>query len=154
LLLEFLCDYRPTLANNGRLQMSVRRAADALNVGKETAANALVELEIAGWITVERLGAFGRRNAPTEYALTMYPNDVTATPASFAFETFEPAERSPRARRSSVRLQGHGGPDSRTQPSGYRDTEPKKYGPVQVSDALRNSSTFMRVAAQRPKSAK
>ena len=137
-----MCDYRPALANNGRLKMSVRRAASALNVGKDTATAALLELEIAGWITVEKLGSFGRRNVPNEYALTMYANDVNSTLASFAFEHFEPDALPRRARRSCVRLQGHGGPDSGTRPSVYKDTKPQKYGPVQVSDVLRNSPAF------------
>lgn len=142
LLLEFMCDYRPTLGNNGRLQMSVRRAAEAINVGKDTATKALVELEIAGWITVEKVGGFGRRNRPSEFALTMFANDETAMPASFAFKTFELEQPTPRARRTSVRLQGHGGADLRTRPPAYKDTKPKKGEAVQLSDALRNSLAF------------
>ena len=149
LLIEFLCDYRPPSAsresNNGRLPMSVRRAASALNVGKETAAAALIELEIAGWLTVGRLGNFGRRNQPSEFGVTMYDNPVTATPATFAFEHFEPAEPMRRARPATVRPQVHHSPDSGTRPSGTKDTKPKKYGPVQVSDALRNSPAFKRL---------
>ena len=139
LLIEFMCDYRPALANNGRLQMSVRRAASGLNVGKDTATAALLELEIAGWITVEKLGSFGRRNTPTEYALTMFPNDANATLASFDFERFEPMETKGWARRSSVRPQVGRGPGSFALPQDRREAKPSKYGPVQVSDALLKS---------------
>jgi hypothetical protein len=88
LLVELLLEYRP--GANGRLAWSCRRAAKAVGVSKDRAARALIELEMKGWLTVERVGGFGRRNLPAEYALAMYANDVTGAPASFAFEAWNP----------------------------------------------------------------
>src|SRR5574337_912201 len=88
LLVEILMEYRPGL--NGRLEWSCRKAAQAIGVSKDRAARALTQLELLGWLTVERSAAFGRRNAPARYALTMFPNDVTGGPASYAFEHIDP----------------------------------------------------------------
>jgi hypothetical protein len=41
---------------------------------------------LLGWLKVERVARFGRRNAPARYALTMFENDETGEPPSFAFE--------------------------------------------------------------------
>jgi hypothetical protein len=55
-LVEILMENRPGL--NGRLEWSCRKAAHAIGVSKDTAARALTQLELLGWITVERLGGF------------------------------------------------------------------------------------------------
>ena len=75
LLVEILMEYRP--GQNGRLEWSCRKAALAIGVSKDRAARALTQLECLGWLKVERIALFGRRNAPACYALTMYINDVT-----------------------------------------------------------------------------
>ena len=54
LLVEMLTRYRPD--NNGNLEWSIRRVADALGVSKSTASAALKELETIGWIDVMRVG--------------------------------------------------------------------------------------------------
>src|SRR5271155_4130398 len=89
LLTEILLEYRP--GSNGRLEWSCRKAGRAVGISKDSAARALTELESLGWLKVERVALFGRRNTPASYALTMYANDVTGDPASFAFEHIDPA---------------------------------------------------------------
>jgi hypothetical protein len=88
LLVEILLEYRPGL--NGHLEWSCRKAAQAIGVSKDRAARALTQLELLGWLKVERIAKFGRRNAPARYALTMFANDVTGDPPSFAFEHIDP----------------------------------------------------------------
>lgn len=88
LLVEILMEYRPGL--NGRLEWSCRKAGQTINVSKDRAARALTQLELLGWLKVERISNFGRRNTPAHYALTMFANDVTGDPPSFAFEHIDP----------------------------------------------------------------
>lgn len=137
LLVEMLMEYRP--GNNGGLQWSVRRAASALGVGKQSAATALAELEKAGWITVQRIGALGGGNAPTEYALTMYVNDATGEEATRAFERWEPSAPPVRARASRVRYEGRECAVSGTRLSDLKDAKAKRDEPLHISDALKKS---------------
>lgn len=137
LLVEMLLDFRP--GRNGRLQWSVRRVASALGVGKQSAVTALAELEKAGWITVQKLGALGGGNAPTEFALSMYDNDVTCEPATRAFEGWEPSALPVRARASRVRYEGREWAVSGTRLSDLRDAKANNDKPLQVSDALKRS---------------
>src|SRR6516164_7231509 len=78
LLVEIMLEYRPGF--NGLLEWSCRKAARAIGVSKDTAASALTQLELLGWLNVERLARFGKSNAPACYALTMFANDVTGEP--------------------------------------------------------------------------
>jgi hypothetical protein len=139
LLVEMLMEYRP--GTNGRLAWSCRKAARAVGVSKDRAARALIELEMRGWVTVERVANFGRRNLPAEYALTMYANDASGAPASYAFEAWDP-KGSPLQSLSRVVLGGHDGRISGTRPSRLRDTAAMRTGPIQVSDALKMSRAF------------
>lgn len=143
LIVEILMEYRP--GQNGRLEWSCRKAGRAITVSKDRAARALTELELLGWLKVERLAGFGRRNAPACYALTMFANDATGDPPSFAFEHIDPANP---LLRGPVRVapQGHGGRVSETQPSRYRDARPTLGGPTQISDALKSSAIFKSIA--------
>jgi len=143
LLVEILMEYRP--GQNGRLEWSWRRAAKAIGVSKDTAARALIELELLGWLTVERLAGFGRRNAPACYALTMFANDATGDPPSFTFEHIDPANP---LLRGPVRVasQGHDGRISGTQASRHRDARPTLGDPTQISDALKSSAIFKNIA--------
>ena len=88
ILIEILMENRAGL--NGRLAWSCRKAARAVGVSKDRAARALIHLEDRGWLKCERVANFGRRNAPAEYALTMFPNDATGGLPSFAFEVWNP----------------------------------------------------------------
>jgi hypothetical protein len=118
LLVEILMEYRP--GSNGRLEWSCRKAAQTIRVSKDRGARALTQLELLGWLTVERVGGF-RSNAPARYALTMYPNDVTGDPASFAFEHIDPDN--PLLGRFRVAPQGRDGRISGTAPSRQRDSK-------------------------------
>ena len=138
LLVEILLEYRPGL--NGRLEWSCRKAAQAIGVSKDSAARALTQLELLGWLTVERVGGFGRRNAPARYALTMFANDVTGDPASFAFEHIDPDN--PLLGRFRVAPQGQRGRISGTAASRRRDTKGEYGGFAPVSDALKSSHDF------------
>ena len=88
LLVAMLARYRP--GTNGALVWGAREAGQAVGMSQATGARALAELEEKGWITVECVGAFARKNKPSNYALTYYPNDVSGEPASLAFEDWRP----------------------------------------------------------------
>lgn len=79
-------------SNNGSLGLSVRNAAEACNVNKDTAAKALIRLQEAGFIECSQLGAFGRKvRHSAEWCLTVHKNDRTGAPASKAFMRWRPA---------------------------------------------------------------
>lgn len=82
--------------------------------------------------------ASGRRNIPAEYALTMYANDVTGAPASYAFEAWNPTG-SPLQSLARVAPAGRDGRISGTRPSRPRDAATMQAGPIHVSDALKMS---------------
>jgi hypothetical protein len=137
LLVEMLMEYRP--GRNGQLQFSVRRAAAIARVGKQSAVTALAELEKAGWITVQKLGALRGGNAPTEFALTLYDNDVTGEEASRAFERWQPSAPAIRARAARVRPEGRELAVSGTRLSDLKDANAKREEPLHISDALKKS---------------
>jgi hypothetical protein len=110
-------EYHP--GQNGRLKRSCRKVGQAIGVSKDRAARALTQLECLGWLKVERLAKFGRRNAPAHYALTMFANDETGDPASFAFEHIDPDN--PFLGSFRVAPQGHSGRISGTASSRQRD---------------------------------
>ncbi len=143
LLVEIMLEYRP--GQNGRLEWSCRKAAAAVGVSKDRAARALTQLELLGWLKVERVSGFGKSNAPACYALTMFANDVTGDPPSFAFEHIDPANP---LLRGPVRVapQGRGGRISGTQASRQRDTTSNPRGFVAISDALKSTPIFRDIA--------
>jgi hypothetical protein len=151
LLVEIMLEYRP--GQNGCLEWSCRKAARAIGVSKDSAARALTQLELLGWLKVERISNFGRRNAPAHYALTMFANDVTGDPPSFAFEHIDPNNP---LLGGPVRVAPQG-PDGRiagTQASRLRDTRSVPRGVVSISDALKSSRVFKEIqenAANRTK---
>lgn len=139
LLTEIMLEYGGR--DNGRLEWSCRKAGQAIGVSKDRAARALTQLELLGWLTVERVSKFGNRNAPARYALTMFGNDVTGEPPSFAFEHIDPGNvllGGP----IPVAFQGHDGRISGTKASRHRDTRPIRSGPVSISDVLKSSRLF------------
>ena len=75
-LLEIARGYNGT--NNGRLGLSIRRAAERCNIARGTAARALVELQERGFIECMAKGAFSRK-APhaSEWRLTWWSCNVT-----------------------------------------------------------------------------
>jgi hypothetical protein len=65
-------------SNNGRIPYSVREAAQALRIGKATAARDLIVLEERGFIVVMVRGAFNvKLKLATEWRLTEFNCDVT-----------------------------------------------------------------------------
>ena len=65
--------YRYNGENNGRIPMSVREAAGALNVAPNTAHKAFGELQETGFIKVGTLGSFSfKQRHATEWILTEY----------------------------------------------------------------------------------
>jgi len=151
LLVEIMLEYRP--GQNGRLQWSCRKAGQTIGVSKDRSARSLTQLELLGWLKVERVARFGRRNAPANYALTMFVNDVTGDPPSRAFEHVDPAN--PFLKRTiRVALSGHDGRVSGTPPSRYRDTRTNAEGVLTISDALKSSRIFKDIAEHTARRAK
>ena len=72
--------------NNGRLGLSVRRAAHRCRIARGTAQRALAELQERGFVDCMTKGAFSRK-APhaTEWRLTWWGCDVTGELASKKF---------------------------------------------------------------------
>jgi DNA-binding transcriptional MocR family regulator len=103
LLIEMLARFRP--GENGKLEWSVRRAADILRISKSTAAAALIELETTGWIEVTRAGRFSQKSAASHCALATFANDVTGAPATKAYEYWRPDGPRPLAARCRVSRQ-------------------------------------------------
>jgi hypothetical protein len=62
----------PQANNNGRIEMSVRQAAELLGCSKETAAGALRDLQKKGWLVVTRAACLGVKGAArgNQYELT------------------------------------------------------------------------------------
>jgi hypothetical protein len=139
-------EYRPGL--NGKLEWSCRKAANAIVVSKDRAARALIQLELLGWLTVERIGGFKSRNA-ARYALTMFANDVTGDPASHAFEHIDPdialLRVAPRGQHSRI---------SGTAASRHGDTKGHAGRLAPASDALKSSPIFTRLAEEDGRQAK
>jgi DNA-binding transcriptional regulator YhcF (GntR family) len=72
--------------NNGQLALPARTLAERLGRSKATAARALIELEEKGFVEVEKVGTFHRRDRlASEYSLTLYRNDVTLELPTKAF---------------------------------------------------------------------
>jgi MarR family len=64
--------------NNGRIGLSVRRAAERCNIAKDTASRAFKNLVERGFVDCVTRGAFSRKSMhATEWRLTWWPCDVT-----------------------------------------------------------------------------
>lgn len=78
--------------NNGRLGMSARVAAERVGCSKNTAARALTELTLKGFIDRVARGHFDRKTPhAAEYRLTLYPCNRTSQLASKRFASWCPA---------------------------------------------------------------
>jgi hypothetical protein len=84
--------YRGVGTNNGRIGFSVRQAAQAIHVSKDTAARALKSLQDHGFIVSITKGCFVRKRHATRWRLTEFKCDLTGQPASRDFETWITAE--------------------------------------------------------------
>ena len=91
-------------SNNGRIPYSVREAAQALHIGKATAARDLIVLEERGFIVVMVRGAFNvKLKLATEWRLTEFNCDVTG-----ALPTKEFAKWSPKHSEHGLTTHRHG----------------------------------------------
>ena len=72
--------------NNGRIALSVRRAAERCNIARGTASRAFDELQERGFIECVTQGSFSRKTQhASEWRLTFWKCDVTDDLASKAF---------------------------------------------------------------------
>jgi len=79
-------------ANNGRLALSVRDAAERCKINKDTANKALATLETLGFIECATPGGFSRKvRHATEWRLTLWRCDRTGALPSKAFMKWRPA---------------------------------------------------------------
>jgi hypothetical protein len=84
--------YRGVGTNNGRIGFSVRKAAQAVHVSKDTAARALSYLQERGFIVATTKGCFVKKRHATRWRLTEFKCDLTGRPASRDFETWTTAD--------------------------------------------------------------
>lgn len=95
LYVELARRYAGPGSNNGRIYFSIRDAAEALHVGKTTAAEAFKSLQEHGFIVCMQLGAFSLKvRHATEWRLTEYACDVTGALASKDFMRWVPENKS------------------------------------------------------------
>ena len=78
--------------NNGHIGLSVRQAAEAIHVSKDTAARALSRLQHCGFIVATTKGRFARKRRATRWRLTEFKCDLTGQPASRDFEAWTTAD--------------------------------------------------------------
>ena len=81
-------------ANNGKIVLSCRQAAEMLNCGKDTAAQAAKGLIAHGFAAVQSKGKFSRKvRHATEWRLTEHPCDVTGDIPSKEFARWHPQKQ-------------------------------------------------------------
>lgn len=105
--------------NNGTIGLGCREAADAVNVGKDTANRAMVRLQEFGFIEATTKGFYkplGR--AATEWLLTELPDDRTGHKALKTFASWAGEKQKPR------RTSGTPRPLSETQIENMKDITP------------------------------
>ncbi|EHQ99496.1 hypothetical protein [Bradyrhizobium sp. WSM471] len=78
--------------NNGEIGLSVRQAAEAIHVAKDTAARAMSRLQDRGFIVATTKGRFVRKRHATRWRLTEFKCDLTDQPASRDFESWITAD--------------------------------------------------------------
>jgi predicted transcriptional regulator len=82
-------------SNNGSIPFSVREAAEAVNVSKDTAARALQILVEKGFLSRTSRGAFSRKGRhATEWLVTLWDDDRTNRQATKDFARWEPSDLS------------------------------------------------------------
>lgn len=78
-------------ANNGRLGLGARRAAELCNISKNTVSTCFRILEARGFIDCVTAGGFSRKSRhQTEWRLTQYRCDVTGQLPTKAFAKWRP----------------------------------------------------------------
>jgi hypothetical protein len=72
--------YRGPDSNNGKIPFSVREAAAALHIGRSTAQRCFERLQELGFIRIGKRSGFSMKGrVATEWLLTEFPDDTTAT---------------------------------------------------------------------------
>ena len=89
--IELAMLYRGVGTNNGQIGLSVRQAAHAIHISKDTAGRAMRHLQERGFIVAVTKGHFDRKRQATRWRLTEFACDVTGQPASRDFETWTTA---------------------------------------------------------------
>ncbi len=113
LLVEVLHIYNG--ANNGRIGLSVRRAAERLNCSKDTAGRVFLELQRLGFLELSIQGAFHRKTShSSEWRLTLHRCDRTGALPSKAFMRW----RRPARKENRGPISGTAGPISGTVANG------------------------------------
>ncbi|GJL87154.1 MAG: hypothetical protein DHS20C03_08630 [Minwuia thermotolerans] len=110
LLVEFRMIYNGS--NNGSIGMSVRRAADLLNCGKNRAEAALKELQNKGWIVCTGKGSFDQKtgNRSTTWRITNQPVGLgVQTPETKDYMRWKPGKGLPEIQ-NTVPVRGTAGP--------------------------------------------
>ena len=80
-------------SNNGRIPYSIREAADALGIGKSTAADAFKALQVCGFLVAERRGHFDRKmRHASEWRLTEAMCNLTSNLPTKEFARWQPAQ--------------------------------------------------------------
>jgi len=98
LYVEMSRRYRGPNSNNGKIPYSVREAAAALNVGRNTANRAFHRLAERGFIVPKTPSGFNvKGRISTEWLLTEFPDDTLAS-ANIATKTFMSWTPAPRVR--------------------------------------------------------
>jgi hypothetical protein len=81
-------------ANNGKLALSVRTAAERCRIARNTAGRALAELQDRGFIECVRPGGFSLKiRHATEWRLTHQPCNVSGQPPNSNFMRWRPPEK-------------------------------------------------------------
>jgi hypothetical protein len=81
LYVELARRYRGPNSNNGKIPYSVREAAKALNVGRNTAQRCFEQLVKLGFIKVSKRSGFSMKGrVATEWLLTEFPDDTASVP--------------------------------------------------------------------------
>jgi DNA-binding transcriptional MocR family regulator len=94
LYVEITRRYRGLNSNNGKIPYSVREAATALNVSRNTAARAFHHLVERGFIVAKKRSGFNvKGRTSTEWLLTEFPDDTLASvhTATKIFMSWTPA---------------------------------------------------------------
>jgi hypothetical protein len=82
--------------NNGRIGLSVRRAAERCNIARGTAGRAFVKLQERGFIELVTKGAFSLKSPhASEWRLTWWKCDVTGEPPSKQFMSWRSEKQNP-----------------------------------------------------------
>ncbi len=78
--------------NNGSIGLGCREAADALNVGNDTASRAFKSLQAHGFIAIGSNSTFNQKRLSREWLLTELPDDRNGALPTKDFTRWSPAQ--------------------------------------------------------------